>query len=76
MSSIHIPSWVKIVNYRTMTNEKKDLAIAGNKLCQYEWMIEEVNEFYEAINKKDNEEIGLIRTFQQFNNSRVKKLWK
>ena len=55
---------------------KKLSAVSGDKNAQYEWIIEEVNEFYEAINKKDNEEIGLIRTFQQFNNSRVKKLWK
>ena len=33
-----IPSWAKIVNYRTMTNEKKDLVVAGNKNVQYEWM--------------------------------------
>jgi len=44
-----IPPWVNIVNYRTMTNSKKDMAVAGNKVAQYEWMVEEVNEFYEAI---------------------------
>ena len=48
-----IPSWAKIVNYRTMTNEKKDLAVAGNKNAQYEWMVEEVNEFYEAVHLND-----------------------
>ncbi len=76
-----IPSWAKIVNYRTMTNEKKDLAVAGNKNVQYEWMVEEVNEFYEAIHLHDMDEIrdeamGLIRTVQQFGGSkRVVALW-
>ena len=46
---IPIPSWVNIVNYRTMTDEKKRLASNGNKVFQYEWMVEEVNEFYEAV---------------------------
>ncbi len=58
-----------------MTDEKKSAAVSGNEAVQYEWMIEEVNEFYEAVNNRD-EAIGLIRTFQQFNNGRVKKLWK
>ena len=49
-------------------------AVAGNKLFQYEWMREEVNEFYEAIHLQDIEEIqdeaiGLIRTFQHFQDS-------
>ncbi len=79
---IKIPDWVNIYNYRTMTNEKKNLAVNGNKLYQYEWMKEEVNEFYEAVKLANNEEIrdeaiGLIRTFQQFQNSkRVVSLWK
>jgi hypothetical protein len=79
---IQIPHWVNIVNYRTMTNEKKNLAVDGNKVIQYEWMKEEVNEFYEAIHLQDIEEtrdeaIGLIRTFQQFQGSkRVIALWK
>jgi hypothetical protein len=79
---IQIPNWVTIVNYRTMTNEKKVYAVAGNKVFQYEWMKEEVNEFYEAIHLQDIEEtrdeaMGLIRTFQQFKGSlRVVALWK
>jgi hypothetical protein len=79
---IKIPDWVNIYNYRTMTDEKKNLAVNGNKLYQYEWMKEEVNEFYEAVKLANNEEIrdeaiGLIRTFQQFQNSkRVVSLWK
>lgn len=79
---IQIPSWVSVVNYRTMNNEKKTLAVDGNKVFQYEWMKEEVNEFYEAIHLQDIEEtrdeaIGLIRTFQQFQGSkRVVALWK
>ena len=79
---IPIPDWVSVVNYRTMTNEKKADAVSGNKLSQYEWMKEEVNEFYEAIHLQDIEEIrdeaiGLIRTFQQFQESkRVSTLWK
>ncbi len=76
-----IPSWAKIVNYRTMTNEKKDLAVAGNKNAQYEWMVEEVNEYYEAVHLNNMDEIrdeamGLIRTVQQFGESkRVVALW-
>lgn len=79
---IQIPQWVSIKNYRTMTSAKKSLASAGNKLFQYEWMKEEVNEFYEAIYLQDiketrDEAIGLVRTFQQFNGSkRVVALWK
>jgi len=79
---IAIPDWVSIENYRTMTSEKKTQAVDGNKLFQYEWMKEEVNEFYEAIYLEDIEEIrdeaiGLIRTFQQFQDSkRVVSLWK
>ena len=79
---IAIPDWVTIKNYRTMTAEKKTDAVNGNKLVQYEWMKEEVNEFYEAIYLEDVEEIrdeaiGLIRTFQQFQDSkRVVSLWK
>jgi hypothetical protein len=51
-----------------MTGEKKIQAVNGNKLLQYEWMKEEINEFYEAIYLEDIEEIhdeaiGLIRTF-------------
>jgi hypothetical protein len=77
-----IPSWAKIVNYRTMTNEKKDLAVAGNKNAQYEWMVEEVNEYYEAVHLNNMDEIrdeamGLIRTVQQFGESkRVVALWE
>lgn len=69
-------------NYRTMTTEKKAHATNGSKVFQYEWMKEEVNEFYEAIYLEDVEEIrdeaiGLIRTFQQFQDSkRVVSLWK
>jgi len=79
---ITIPDWVSITNYRTMTAEKKTHAVNGYKLFQYEWMKEEVNEFYEAVHLEDIEEvrdeaIGLIRTFQQFEDSkRVFSLWK
>jgi hypothetical protein len=64
-----------------MTDEKKNAAVSGDKQAQYEWMVEEVNEFYEAVNNKDEKEIkdeamGLIRTYQQFNIDSVKKLWK
>jgi hypothetical protein len=60
---------------KTMTAEKKTHAVNGNKLFQHEWMIEEVNEFYEAIYLEDideirDEAIGLIRTFQQFQDSK------
>jgi len=80
--NIQIPSWASVVDYRTMTNEKKINAASGNKLCQYEWMREEVNEFYEAIYLQDiaeirDEAIGLIRTYQHFHDSaRVVALWK
>ena len=80
--NIIIPKWAKIVEYRTMTSLKKDKATNGDEKCQIEWMFEEVNEFYEAIYLEDIEEIrdeaiGLIRTFQQFQDSkRVVSLWK
>jgi len=79
---IIIPKWAKIVNYRTMDNEKKDLAVTGDEKFQIEWMLEEVNEFYEAIQLQNideirDEAIGLIRTSQQFSNSKsVISLWK
>ena len=79
---IEIPAWVSIVNYRTMTDDKKTDAVLGNKLCQYEWMKEEVNEFYEAvflqnIEETHDEAMGLIRTVQQFQDSkRVISLWE
>jgi hypothetical protein len=79
---IIIPDWVSIKNYRTMNSEKKTQAVNGSKIFQYEWMKEEVNEFYEAVYLEDIEEIrdeaiGLIRTFQQFQDSkRVVSLWK
>jgi hypothetical protein len=81
-TQIQVPSWVCIVNYRTMTDAKKTDAVLGNKLCQYEWMKEEVNEFYEAVFLQNMEEIrdeamGLIRTVQQFQDSkRVVSLWE
>ena len=73
---IKIPKWVNIKNYRTMTSTKKKKAVEGIKKYQLEWMKEEVNEFYEAIylNDKDeilDEAIGLIRTAQQFNESKL-----
>jgi len=79
---IAIPKWAKIKHYRTMTNEKKDLAVSGDEKSQIEWMMEEVNEFYEAVQKQDVEEIrdeaiGLIRTYQQFQQSKtVVRWWK
>ncbi len=78
---IQIPDWATIENYRTMTAKKKMLAVAGNKLAQYEWMVEEVNEFYEAVHLNDVDEVrdeamGVIRTVQQFSGSkRVMALW-
>ena len=64
-----------------MTGSKKDRAVDGDDDCQFEWMKEEVSEFYEAINSEDlteirDEALGLIRTFQQFETSpRVRDLW-
>jgi hypothetical protein len=71
MIQIFIPKWVKISNYRTMTDGKKENAVNGSKKYQYEWMVEEINEFYEAFSMKDevelrDEAIGLIRAYQQF----------
>lgn len=80
--SIQVPSWVKTREYMTMTPFKKMLAVKGDLACQEEWMIEEVNEFYEAIENQDideslDEAIGLIRTAQQFENApKVKNLWE
>ncbi len=82
MDNIIIPPWVKISNYRTMTDGKKENAVNGSKKYQYEWMVEEINEFYEAFSMKDevelrDEAIGLIRAYQQFIGSkRVCKLWE
>ncbi len=82
MDKIIIPSWVKTSNYRTMTDEKKEKAVNRSKKYQYEWMVEEINEFYEALSMKDevelrDEAVGLIRTYQQFMGSkRVCKLWE
>ena len=81
MFSIIIPDYVKIKNYRTMTKKKKKMAVEGAKKYQLEWMKEEINEFYEAIFLQDKKEIldeaiGLIRTAQQFSESkRVMAQW-
>ena len=79
--AIKLPKYVKVNNYRTMTSEKKKLAVQGSKIHQLEWMKEEINEFYEAISLCDiietfDEAIGLIRTAQQFKDSkRVMAQW-
>ena len=80
MNTIIIPKFANISNYRTMTKEKKELAVQGKKLIQLEWMKEEINEFYEAIFLQDKKEIldeaiGLIRTAQQFSESKRVMLW-
>ena len=80
MNTITIPKYAKIKNYRTMTKEKKNLAVQGKKLIQLEWMKEEINEFYEAIYLEDKNEIldeaiGLIRTAQQFSESKRVMAW-
>ena len=82
MNSVQIPAWANIDGYRTMTDAKKTLASNGNKVFQYEWMVEEANEFYEAVHlgnvsEVQDEAMGLIRTVQQFHESkRVVALWK
>ena len=82
MNSVQIPAWANIIGYRTMTDAKKTLASNGNKVFQYEWMVEEVNEFYEAVHlgnvaEVQDEAMGLIRTVQQFHESkRVVAMWK
>jgi len=82
MFAITIPKWAKIVDYRTMTDAKKRVAVEGNKFVQAEWMREEVNEFYEAVYIGDKAEIfdeamGLIRTAQHFHKSkRVMDYWR
>ena len=80
MDKIEIPNFAKIKNYRTMNKTKKDLAVEGNKKYQLEWMKEEINEFYEAINNQDeaeilDEAIGLIRAAQQFSESKRVLFW-
>jgi hypothetical protein len=80
MNSIEIPKYATISNYRTMTKDKKKYAEEGKKKYQLEWMKEEINEFYEAIylNDKDetlDEAIGLIRTAQQFSESKRVIAW-
>ena len=80
MNSIKIPKYANIYNYRTMTKKKKKYAVEGKKKYQLEWMKEEINEFYEAIylNDKDeilDEAIGLIRTAQQFSESKRVIAW-
>ena len=80
MDKIEIPNFAKIKNYRTMNKTKKDLAVEGNKKYQLEWMKEEINEFYEAINNQDeaeilDEAIGLIRAAQQFLESKRVLFW-
>tara|TARA_B100000683_G_scaffold191454_1_gene184519 strand:+ start:28 stop:423 length:396 start_codon:yes stop_codon:yes gene_type:complete len=80
MESIKIPRYAKIKNYRTMTKNKKKLAVEGSKKHQLEWMKEEINEFYEAIYLEDiaeimDEAIGLIRTAQQFSDSKRVMTW-
>ena len=82
MNKIIIPLLVKTSNYRTMTDEKKEKAVNGSKKYQYEWMVEEINEFYEALSMKDevelrDEAVGLIRTYQQFMGSvEITKLFR
>jgi hypothetical protein len=75
------PAIAAVVLPTSVEPVKKKDAVDGNENAQYEWMVEEVNEFYEAVNNKDEKEIkdeamGLIRTYQQFNIDSVKKLWK
>ena len=80
-SNIEIPKFAKIKNYRTMDSDKKNMAVSGQKKYQLEWMKEEINEFYEAVSIEDNDEImdeaiGLMRTAQQFSDSkRVLNCW-
>ena len=79
---IKVPDWAKIVDYRTMNDDRKKCAVDGCGCCQTEWMVEEVNEFYEAVHIGDTDEIddeavGLIRTYQQFRSSpNVVALWE
>lgn len=80
MDKIEIPKFAKIENYRTMDENKKDMAVKGQKKYQLEWMKEEINEFYEAIDMEDeveifDEAIGLIRTAQQFQESKRVMGW-
>ena len=63
-----------------MTPKKKEQAVKGVKSYQLEWMKEEINEFYEAIHLQDENEIldeaiGLIRTAQQFSESKRVMAW-
>ena len=59
-----------------------DDPVNGSKKYQYEWMVEEINEFYEALSMKDevelrDEAVGLIRAYQQFMGSvEITKLFR
>ena len=80
MKLVHIPKFAKITDYRTMTPQKKKFAVEGKKRFQLEWMKEEINEFYEAVSIGDkaeilDEAIGLIRTAQQFSESKRVMIW-
>lgn len=59
------------VDYRRMTPELKALAVEGNMTAQRIWMVEEIDEFYEAmligsLDDISEEFFGLLRTASQF----------
>ena len=67
---------VSITNYRNVTKQDKQNAVNGDIEAQKKWMIEEISEFYEAVDGFNNntmsiddvgeEVLGLFRTAQQF----------
>ena len=65
------PAGIKTKNFRTMTERKKEAAVQGDKSAQAEWAVEEVSEFYSAVEGGNISEIreeamGLLRLAQHW----------
>jgi hypothetical protein len=65
------PAGIKTKNFRTMTERKKEAAVQGDKSAQAEWAVEEVSEFYSAVEDGNISEIreeamGLLRLAQHW----------
>jgi len=65
------PAGIKTKDFRTMTERKKEAAVQGDKSAQAEWAVEEVSEFYSAVEDGNISEIreeamGLLRLAQHW----------
>ena len=65
------PAGIKTKDFRTMTEGKKEAAVQGDKSAQAEWAVEEVSEFYSAVEGGNISEIreeamGLLRLAQHW----------